>query len=391
MQRNVILLAVCQALAMSGTSMLVAISALAGKVVAPSPELATVPFAMQFVGTMVTTIPASLYMARVGRRIGFTTGQAVGILGAALSSYAIYSSSFALLIAGALLLGVHNSFWQYYRFAAADSAPPDMKARAISYVLAGGLVAAFVGPQLAKVTVDLLPAAFAASYLAVVGLSFLAIVLLQFTRLVKAHAPGVSTSGRPILEIMRSPTFIVAALSSTMGYGVMNMLMTSTPLAMQVCGFGLGDSATVIQWHVVGMFLPSFFTGSLIKRFGVTTIIATGAALQAAAIAVGLSGVVFANFIGGLIFLGLGWNFMFVGGTTLLTAAYSEEERFKTQAMHDFLVFTLVAASAFASGVLHETVGWAAVNMIGAVPVVIAFIAVFWYRGWSGGAGLAKG
>lgn len=390
MQRNVILLAICQALAMSGTSMLVAVSALAGLAVAPTPALATVPFAVQFVGTMVTTIPASLFMARVGRRVGFTTGQIVGMLGGALSSYAIYVSSFWLLVVGAVLLGVHNAFWQYFRFAAADSSPPDRKARAISYVLLGGLVAAFVGPQLAKWTIELLPAAFAATYATIVVLSTLSVVLLQFTKLARTHAPGVSTSGRPILEIMRTPTFVVAALSSTMGYAVMNMLMTSTPLAMQVCGFGFSDSATVIQWHVVGMFLPSFFTGSLIKRFGVTTIIAVGAALQAVSIAVGLSGVVFANFIGGLIFLGLGWNFMFVGGTTLLTAAYAEEERFKTQAMHDFIMFSLVAASAFASGALHETVGWAAVNLIAAVPVAIAFVAVFWYRAQGPGGTSAR-
>lgn len=379
MQINVLILATCQALAMSGTSMLIAISALVGQALAPNPALATVPLATQFLGTMITTIPASLYMSKVGRRVGFTTGQLVGITGAAVSAHAVYTGSFGLLIAGAGLLGVHNSFWQYYRFAAADAASADMKSRAISYVLAGGLVAAFVGPQLAKWTVDLMPAAFAASYVAVMVLSSAAIVLLQFTKLARPKA-SINVHGRPIKRIMSSPTFIVAALSSTIGYGVMNMLMTSTPLAMKVCGFGFSDSATVIQWHVVGMFLPSFFTGTLIKRFGVTTIIAVGAALQAGAVALALAGIDFSNFIGGLILLGLGWNFMFIGGSTLLTEAYAEEERFKTQAAHDFLVFSLVAVSAFASGALHETLGWVAVNLIAAVPVAIAFIAVFWYR-----------
>jgi len=380
MSRNVIILALCQALAMSGTSMLIAISALVGQSLAPHPSLTTAPLAAQFIGTMVTTIPASLLMARIGRRAGFTIGQLVGVCGGATAAYGVMAGSFILVIVGTALLGVHNAFWQYYRFAAADAAPPDMKSRAISYVLAGGLVAAFVGPQLSKWTVDLAPAAFSASYMAVIVLCSMAIICLQFTRLKTPLKGGIEVKGRPILQIMKSRTFVVAAMSSTIGYAVMNMLMTSTPLAMKVCGFAFADSATVIQWHIVGMFLPSFFTGHLIKRFGVTTIIAVGAVLQAGAVALALSGVDFHNFIGGLIFLGLGWNFMFIGGSTLLTSAYNEEERAKTQAAHDFMVFTLVAISAFASGALHELIGWTAVNLISAVPVAIAFLAVIWYR-----------
>lgn len=380
MQRNVILLAICQALAMSGSSMLVAISGLVGKQIAPSPELATIPFAVQFLGTMAATIPASLFMGRVGRKVGFTVGQCIGMAGGALSSYAVFHASFGLLIVGAALIGVHNAFWQYYRFAAADGVSPNMKARAISYVLAGGVIAAVLGPQLSKWTIDLAPAAFAACYMTVVLLSFVSIGLLQLTRLPNQAASTIASAGRPIMEIMATPTFIVAALSSSVGYAVMNLLMTSTPLAMQVCGFAFAESATVIQWHVLGMFVPSFFTGSLIRRFGVTTIIAVGAALLSLAIGIGLSGIDFENFLFGLIVLGLGWNFMFIGGTTLLTDAYTDEERAKTQAAHDFIMFSMVAASAFASGVLHETLGWVAVNLIGAVPIAAAFIAIFWYR-----------
>ena len=337
MRRNVLILASCQALAMSGTSMLITISALVGVILAPDKTLVTLPLAVQFIATTASTIPASLFMARVGRRMGFSIGQMLGMAGGAIAAYAVYIGSFWLFMVGCVFLGIHNAFWQYFRFAAADVATDEFRARAISYVLAGGLVAAFLGPQLAKWTAELSAATFAASYAVIIVLSFISIALLQFTRIPTPKYEGISTAGRPIFEIMRTPGFIVAAMSSTVGYGMMNMLMTSTPLAMIFCGFEFNDAATVIQWHIVGMFLPSFFTGSLIKRFGVIKIIATGAALQAGAIATGLSGIDFANFWGGLIMLGVGWNFMFIGGTTLLTEAYSLEERAKTQRLRELV------------------------------------------------------
>ncbi|MDP4795481.1 MAG: MFS transporter [Rhodospirillales bacterium] len=379
MRRNVLILATCQALAMTGTSMLITASALVGIMLAPSKTLATLPLAVQFVATTCSTIPASLFMAKVGRKMGFTFGQCIGMSGGAIAAYAIYIGSFSLFIGGCALLGIHNAFWQYYRFAAADVATDEFRARAISYVLAGGLVAAFFGPQMAKWTAYLSAATFAVSFASIIGLSFVAVILLQFTRIPTPAYKGIGGGGRPVWEIMRTPTFMVAAMSSTIGYGVMNMLMTSTPLAMTFCGFQFNDTATVIQWHIVGMFLPSFFTGHVIKRFGVVNVIAAGALLQAAAISVSLSGVEFTNFWGGLIALGVGWNFMFIGGTTLLTEAYMPEERAKTQAAHDFMVFGLVAITAFASGVLHEKLGWAAVNLIAAVPVSAAFITAIWY------------
>lgn len=379
MRRNVLILACCQALAMSGTSMMLTVSALVGVMLAPDKTLVTLPLAVQFISTTASTIPASFFMARVGRRIGFTIGQMLGMIGAAIAAYAIYIGDFWLFMVGTAVLGVHNAFWQYYRFAAAETANDEFRPRAISYVMAGGLVAAFLGPQLAKWTAELSAATFAASFAAIIGLSFISVVLLQFTRIPTPSFEGVSTAGRPIGQIMRSPGFIVAAMSSTIGYGMMNMLMTSTPLAMTFCGFAFNDAATVIQWHIVGMFLPSFFTGNLIKRFGVINIIACGAALQAGAIATALSGIDFSNFWGGLIMLGVGWNFMFIGGTTLLTESYMPEERAKTQAAHDFMVFSLVAVTAFASGALHETLGWQAVNLIAAVPVSAAFVIAIWY------------
>ncbi|MEX0695900.1 MAG: MFS transporter [Rhodospirillales bacterium] len=379
MRRNVLILAICQALAMTGTSMLLTISALVGIILAPDKTLATLPLAVQFISTTASTIPASLFMARVGRRTGFTVGQCLGMLGAAISAYAIYIGSFWLFMGGGVFLGIHNAFWQYYRFAAAEVANDDFRARAISYVLAGGLAAAFFGPQLAKWTAHISVATYSVSFAAIIGLSFAAIILLQFTRIPTPVYTGLGGGGRPIREIMKTPVFMVAALSSTIGYGMMNMLMTSTPLAMTFCGFVFNDAATVIQWHIVGMFLPSFFTGHIIKRFGVITVIACGAVLQAVAIATALSGIEFANFWIGLIALGVGWNFMFIGGTTLLTSAYAPEERAKTQAAHDFMVFALVAITAFASGYLHEKLGWAALNLIAAVPVSAAFLIAVWY------------
>lgn len=379
MRRNVLILAICQALAMTGTSIVLTVSGLAGLIIAPDKTLATLPVAIQFISTTCATIPASLFMARVGRRIGFTVGQCIGIAGAALATYALYEGSFALYIAGATLLGIHNAFWQYYRFAAADVASDEFRAKAISYVLAGGLVAAFAGPQLAKWTVDLSPVAFAASFASIIGLSFVAILLLQFVRIPKPTFEGISKAGRPVLEIMRTPVFIVAALSSAIGYGMMNMLMTSTPLAMAVCGFAFGEAADVIQWHIVGMFLPSFFTGHIIRRYGVVKVIAGGALLQSIAIAIALEGIAFSNFSVALIILGVGWNFMFIGGTTLLTEAYTPEERAKTQAAHDFILFGFVAFTAFISGYLHEILGWMAVNLIAAGPIVLAFGIIVWF------------
>ncbi len=364
---------------MSGNSMLLAVSALAGLIIAPDPSLSTVPLACQFTATTVSTIPASLFMARVGRRVGFTIGQIIGAAGGGIAAYAILSGSFGLFIFGSILLGINNAFAQYYRFAAADTATENFKSRAISYVLAGGIIAAFLGPQLAKWTAALSPAMFSASYAAIIGLSLVSITLLQFTRIPLPPKPELGGRGRPIMQIMAQPVYLVAVLSGSLGYGVMNMLMTSTPLAMTFCGFEFNDAATVIQWHIVGMFLPSFFTGNLIKRFGVINIIAVGAALQAVAIVIGLSGTEFGHFTAGLIALGLGWNFMFIGGTTLLTEAYTPEERAKTQAANDFTVFSVVAITAFSSGLLHEYLGWTSINLISALPVALVFVVAIWF------------
>lgn len=380
-RRNVLILAICQALSMSGSSLVMTVSALAGQMLATDKSLATVPLALQFTATMVTTIPASLLMGRVGRRVGFTLGQLVGLCGAALSCWAIFQGDFWLFAAGSCLLGVHNAFWQYYRFAAADTAGPDFRAKAISYVLAGGVIAAILGPQISKWTVDLFdPVLFAGGYVGIMVLSTITVLLMQLVRIPKPGVKRFIAAGRPLIEIIRQPTFILAVATAMFGYGVMTLVMTATPLAMTICGFGFSDTATVIQWHVLAMFAPSFFTGDLIKRFGVINIIIAGTVLNVGAMAINLSGINIANFTGGLILLGLGWNFMFIGGTTLVTETYQPDEQAKVQAFNDFLVFGTVAAASFSSGALQAKLGWTAVNITLAVPMFAVFMGAVWFK-----------
>lgn len=380
-RKNVLVLSASQALSMTGTSMVMTASALVGAMLAEDKSLSTVPLALQFTGAMITTIPASLFMGRFGRRIGFSLGQIVGALGAALATYAIYIQHFWLFAAASLLIGFHVAFWQYYRFAAADSAGPEFRAKAISYVLAGGVISAILGPQLAKWGEKLLePILFAGIYALIGVLCLCTLVLLQAIRIPPPKSVGIAKGGRPLLEIMRQPVFIVAVMTAMLGYGTMTLVMTATPLAMQFCGFDFRDSATVIQWHILAMFAPSFFTGHLIKRFGVLNVILAGILLNIGAMAANLSGINIANFSIGLISLGLGWNFMFIGGTTLLTEAYRPEEQSKVQAANDFLVLSTTTLAAFSSGALQHTFGWAAVNAGIAIPMMMVFISVIWFK-----------
>jgi len=380
-KRNVLVLSICQAMSMTGASLVITVSALAGQMLADDKSLATLPLALQFTATMLTTIPASLFMGRVGRKIGFSLGQIIGVGGAALASYAIYQGDFWLFAVASAMLGSHNAFWQYYRFAAADTATEEFKAKAISYVMAGGVFAAVAGPQLAKWSVDAFePVLFVGGYVVIICLSMITILILQGISIPKPASAGISVQGRPLRVIVRQPVFIVAVISAMFGYAVMTLVMTATPLAMKFCGFGFSDTATVIQWHALAMFAPSFFTGHLIKKFGVLQIIIFGTLLNAGCMAVNLMGIEFYNFWGGLVLLGLGWNFMFVGGTTLLTEAYRPEEKSKVQAVNDFIVFGTVAAASFSSGALQDTFGWPAVNAAVTLPMCIAFAAAVWFR-----------
>ena len=366
---------------MTGAGIVMLVTGLAGAYLAEDDRLATLPLAIQFVSTMAATFPAALWMKRVGRRIGFTAGQCIGICGGLLSCYALLEARFDLLIAGATLLGVHNAFWGFYRFAAAEAALPEKRAKAISMVMAGGILSALSAPELAKMTRDLFsPVVFAGCYAAIAILALSTALLIQTAALKKPAFPRGSSAGsaRPLSEIVRQPIFIVAAVSAMVGYGVMILVMSATPLSMIDCGFSFEDAAFVIQWHALAMFGPSVITGSLIRRFGALRIILIGVGLNTVCMISNLSGIELVNFWIGLMALGLGWNFMFIGGTTLLTEAYRPSEQEKTQAANDFLVFATISVATFSSGALLNSFGWAAVNSAMVLPLICALTAVFW-------------
>ena len=374
---SVLILSASQALSMTGSTLVLTVTALTGASLTDDAAMATLPLALQFVGTMAATIPASLLMGRVGRCQGFSIGQAIGCVFALISSYAICQGDFWLFAVGSAGLGVHNAFWQYLRFAASEAVSPPKRARAISYVLAGGVVAAVAGPWLATHSRDLLtPVLFAGSYAVLAGLCAATILLLQTARFRSPEHVESKHGGRPLMEIVRTPIFITAVLSSAFGYGVMILVMTATPLAMVGHGFHFSDAAFVIQWHVLGMFVPSFFTGKLIDRFGVTAIITVGVFLNLGAMILNLSGVTLENFWIALVLLGTGWNFMYIGGTTLLTECYRPEERAKVQALNDFLVFATVSVASFSSGALYSAFDWNTVNWAMVVPMVVALLSV---------------
>ncbi len=369
--RNVLLLACCQALLLVNAVTLISIGALAGYALADNKALATLPALTYVVGAAIATFPASLWMKRVGRRGGFLTGGAFALAGASLAAAAMLAGSFALLCAGTMLMGVYNAFGQYYRFAAADAASPDFKAKAISYVLAGGLVGGVVGPQLSTYTKGLWQPDYSAAYASLIVFCLVAMGIMSMLRIPEAAQSVSHEPARPLGEIVRQPVFIVAATVAALGYAVMNLLMTATPLAMGFCGHPYSASAGVIAAHVVAMFAPSFFTGSLIKRFGVVRVMAVGVACQLACVAVGLSGQLVADFWWALVLLGVGWNFMYIGGTTLLTEAYRPAEKAKAQGFNEVTVFTVQAVSAFSSGVLVNTQGWVVLNYV-ALPFILA-------------------
>jgi MFS family permease len=359
--------------------MMIITSALVGQQLA-DPTLATIPLGLQFLGMMSSTFPASMLMKRSGRRLGFLIGAAIGIAGACLSTYAIFAGSFVLFNMGSLLLGIFNGFGQFYRFAAADVATADYRSRAISLVLAGGVVAAFIGPNLARLTRDSMPVTFAGSYAAIIVIHLLALSMIATLHIARPSAEERREQGRPLLEVALQPVYIVAVLSGMIGYGVMNLVMTATPLAMDFYQHPFSDTAFVIQWHILGMFVPSFFTGHLIKRFGVLNIMSLGGIV--------LIGCVLANFAGtgvwhfwlALLLLGIGWNFLFIGATNLITETYRPAEKAKAQALNDFLVFGTVTATAFTSGTLQHLFGWRIVNA-GVIPlIVLVLLTTLWLR-----------
>ncbi len=376
---SVAILAVCQALGMSCLALSITITALVGSSLAPTPALATLPLALQFVATALLTIPASLLMGRFGRRAGFILGSLLGITGGVVSCLAVFLADYWLFCAGAAFLGGFATHVALYRFAAADVAGAAQRSRAISYVMVGGVIAAILGPELAKWSKELFaPVLFAGGYAAVAVLAFGTLVLIQFVALPAPLSLHERAKGRPLREIVRQPTLIVAVLCAMVAYGAMNLVMVSTPLAMVACAHPFETAAFVIQWHVVGMYAPSFVTGHIIHRVGAERVIAVGGVLVLGCAAINLTGVEVLQFWAALVLLGLGWNFMFVGGTALLTETYRIEEQSRVQAFNEFMVFGSTAVTALASGAIFSAFGWQAVNIGIIAPVLLATLAPLW-------------
>jgi len=378
-RRNVALLAACQAMLFTNNATLIAVNGLAGLALAPSALLATLPVTFWILGGAIATLPASLHMKRVGRQRGFTLGTLWGVGGALTCGAAIWLQSFWLLCLGTLVFGVYNAYGQYYRFAAADVASADFRPTAISLVLAGGLVGGILGPSVSRLTVDLAAPRFMWAYLALIVFIVVTLALLRFIRIPTPSASEQAAKGRPFAQIAAQPKYIVAVLASAVGYGVMNFLMTSTPIAMQVCGHPYGDAAFVISAHVVAMFAPSFVTGGLIRRLGVLPVMSAGVALNLVTIAVALAGITVAHFWWAMVLLGVGWNFLYIGGTTLLTQTYRPEERAKAQGMNDQMIFIMMLVSSFTSGLTVAAAGWERVNLFALPMVALIGAAIVWF------------
>ena len=379
-KRNVAVLAFANAILGSQLAMNVIVAGLAGARLAPDPTLATLPISILIVGSLLTAPVASLFMGRYGRRSGFLLGALAGAGGGGLCARALFVESFELFLAGAVLLGIYQATQGFYRFAAADTASDAFKPKAISWVLAGGLVSALIGPEIVTLTASTFPAVpYAGAYLAVIGLNVVGALGLVFLDIPRpARGEGATATGRPLAVIARQPAFIVAVLAAMIGFAAMSLVMTSTPLAMVGHGFTAGHAADVVRWHILAMFAPSFFTGSVIVRFGRLPVIVAGLLLLGACGAIAASGVELHHFYLALIALGVGWNFSFIGATSLLGTTHSAAEQAKVQGLNDFLVLGLVAVASFGSGALLVSSGWAAVQYALAPALLVALVGIGW-------------
>ena len=365
MHRQVLILAGAQALFQVTSVLVMTVGGLAGAQLASSPRWATLPIATMLLGTATLTFPASMLMARIGRRPGFLAGTAFGVLGGLLAALGVAQRSLELLALGTFLLGANQAFAQFYRFAASEIADDAFRARAISLVMTGGVVAAVLGPWLARLGGPLFAPEYLGSFLIVAVVSLLATGVLLGLRIpAEHHAATPAAGGRPWREVVLQPAYAVALFGAATGSGVMVLAMTATPIAMHHHHHELGATAAVIQLHVLGMYLPSFFTGSLIARFGVVRVMLAGLVLLAGHILTTLTGTGFGSFAGALVLLGMGWNFLYVGGTTLLTTAYTAAERTHAQAFNDMTIFAVAVTASFASGGLLGLLGWERMNLV---------------------------
>ena len=378
MNKNLWLLAVCLGLFLTNNVVFIAINGLVGLSLAPLGWMATLPVMGYVVGGALSTGLVAKTQMRFGRRTSFQIGLLVAFLAALLCAYAAMNRNFWLLCAATVVAGFYNANAGLYRFAAAELARPEWREKAVSLVMAGGLIGAVLGPNLAAQTRTLTSVPFAGAYLSLAVVALLAMVLMSWMQFPPPPVKTTSTGGRPLSVIMRQPVFIVAAASGALGYGVMNLLMAATPIAMQQCQLPFSDVALVLEWHVIGMFAPGFFTGHLIKRFGTLPIMGVGVLLNALCIAIALSGVDLHQFLAALFLLGVGWNFLFTGSTTLSLQTYTPEEKDRAQGALNFFVFATLAVSSLASGVLVTTQGWTLLNIGSMLPVLLVALALAW-------------
>ncbi|MGH1453102.1 MAG: MFS transporter [Paracoccaceae bacterium] len=384
-KRNVTILVMAQAILGAQMPMIFIIGGLAGQSLSPNACFATLPISLIVLGSMLAATPVSYIMQTYGRRAGFWLGTMSGAIGGAIGAYGLYLNSFTVFLLGSFITGIYMSAQGFYRFAAADTASDDFRPKAISYVMAGGLAAALIGPQLVKMTVDAYVIPFLGTYLAVIGVNIVGSVLFLFLDIPKPPVPSQDApKGRSRLELLKTPRIAVAVICAMVSYALMNLVMTSTPLAVVGCGFDKSTAADVVSAHVLAMYIPSFFTGHLIARFGVEKVVAAGLVILAGAGAVALQGVDLGNFFIALILLGLGWNFGFIGATTMLAGAHEPQERGRMQGLNDLLVFGGVTMASLASGGLMNcsggsaTAGWASVNLAMAPFLMLAGGALIW-------------
>lgn len=381
MHRTVVLLFGCQALALIANSIFLTTSALVGFSLLEQKHLATMPHAALMLATMCTAMPASLLMKRIGRRNGFMIGAVAGLLGGVLALTALGQQSFPLYLVAAALMGVANTFSWFYRFAAPEAATPEFRSRAISLVIAGGVVSAALAPQLVIWTRDLLaPLSFAGSYVLLIVAPMLGMLLLSFVDIPQPRQHEHDEPARPMAEIARQPIFQVAVLSAVAAFACMVLIMAATPLAVVACNHGIDGAMFIIQWHALSMFAPSFFTGNLIRRFGVLNVMACGAVLMIGTVVPATLGITMVHFWMALVLLGLGWNFLFVGATNLLTHAHRPSERAKVQGINDFSVWAVVSMASLASGALHYEYGWIVLNMCILPLLTLSLLSILWLR-----------
>ncbi len=386
--KNILILSLARALSQTAPPIVVLLGGIVGVEMAPTPALATLPIALMVVGLASFVIPASLIMRKIGRKRGFLLGVVIAAVGALLATYALSINSFVLFSTATFLIGMNRAFVEQYRFAAVESVDANYAGRAVSYVLVGDMIAAFLGPEIVKRTQGWLEGNFfGAAFVVMAGLYLLAFILLSFMEDSKLKAADTGKKGRPLGEILRQKNFMLAIMAGAVSYGAMTFVMTATPLQMNgTAGFDLNDTAWIIQSHIIAMYLPSLFTGFLIERLGLFRIMVSGAIILLASSIVSYFSVSLNHYWVGLVLLGLGWNLLFVGATVLLTHTYSAAERFKTQATNDFLVFGTQATASFSAGSVLFFSGWDRINLIGFGVVLAAFFVLIYQR-----KGLPKG